>query len=78
MLNIVLWVLQILLGSFIFYSGLLHFAVPSDLLPLQTDWMRFGQAEVRVRAGQPVALRVVNRDGYTHAFDIDEFDVHAI
>ncbi len=38
--------------------------------------MRFRQEEVQVRAGQPVTLRVVNQDGYAHAFDIDEFDLH--
>ena len=38
--------------------------------------MRFRQAEVHVRAGQPVTLRVVNEDGYAHAFDIDAFDIH--
>jgi plastocyanin len=46
-------------------------------LTIQTDGMRFVQAEVRVQAGQPVTLRVVNRDGYAHAFDLDEFDLHA-
>ena len=29
------------------------------------------------KAGQAVALRVVNRDGYAHAFDIDDLDIHA-
>lgn len=38
--------------------------------------MSFVRDEMRVKAGQPVTLRVVNRDGYAHAFDIDEFDVH--
>ncbi len=38
--------------------------------------MRFRQEEVSVKAGQPVTLRVVNQDGYAHAFDIDEFDLH--
>ena len=38
--------------------------------------MHFRQAEVHVRAGQPVTLRLVNEDGYAHAFDIDEFDLH--
>jgi plastocyanin len=44
---------------------------------IKTDGMRFVQDEVRVKAGQPVTLRVVNRDGFAHAFDIDEFDIHA-
>jgi len=38
--------------------------------------MAFGQSEVTVKAGQPVTLRLVNRDGYAHAFDMDEFDIH--
>lgn len=38
--------------------------------------MAFGQSEVTVKAGQPVTLRLVNRDGYTHAFDMDAFDIH--
>lgn len=39
--------------------------------------MNFVRSEVHVRAGQPVTLHVVNRDGYAHAFDVDEFDIHA-
>jgi uncharacterized cupredoxin-like copper-binding protein len=38
--------------------------------------MAFGQSEITVKAGQPVTLRLVNQDGYAHAFDIDEFDIH--
>ncbi|MCO6452651.1 MAG: cupredoxin domain-containing protein [Caldilineales bacterium] len=38
--------------------------------------MRFVRDEVHVPASQPVTLRIVNRDGYAHAFDIDEFDIH--
>jgi uncharacterized cupredoxin-like copper-binding protein len=38
--------------------------------------MAFAQSEITVKAGQPVTLRLVNRDGYSHAFDIDEFDIH--
>ncbi len=44
---------------------------------IRIDGMRFVSDEVRVKAGQPVTLRVVNQDGYAHAFDIDEFDIHA-
>ena len=44
---------------------------------IKTDGMRFVADEVRVKAGQPVTLHVVNRDGYAHAFDIDEFGIHA-
>lgn len=52
-------------------------AAPDGRLLIETDAMRFVQSEVRVKAGQPVALRVVNRDDYAHAFDIDAFDIHA-
>ena len=38
--------------------------------------MAFRQSEITVTAGQPVTLRLVNRDGYAHAFDIDEFNIH--
>ena len=38
--------------------------------------MSFVRDEVHVSAGQPVTLRIVNRDGYTHAFDMDAFDIH--
>lgn len=38
--------------------------------------MSFVRDEVHVPAGQAVTLRIVNRDGYAHAFDIDAFDIH--
>lgn len=38
--------------------------------------MAFGQSEITVTAGQPVTLHLVNRDGYAHAFDMDDFDIH--
>lgn len=38
--------------------------------------MAFQQSEITVKAGQPVTLRLVNQDGYAHAFDMDEFDIH--
>jgi plastocyanin len=37
----------------------------------------FTQKEIRVKAGEQVALRVVNVDAMPHSFDIDELDVHA-
>ncbi len=46
-------------------------------LTIKTEGLRFTEAEVVVRVGQPVTLHVVNQDGYAHAFDIDEFDIHA-
>lgn len=47
-----------------------------DSVTIAMKEMRFRQAEVRVKAGQPVTLRVVNEDGYAHAFDIDAFAIH--
>lgn len=38
--------------------------------------MRFQQTELQVKAGQPITLHLVNQDGYAHAFDLDEFDLH--
>jgi plastocyanin len=38
--------------------------------------MHFVQNEVEVKAGDPVTLHLVNMDGYAHAFDMDEFDIH--
>ena len=38
--------------------------------------MAFEESEITVTAGQPVTLRLVNQDGYAHAFDMDEFDLH--
>jgi plastocyanin len=32
--------------------------------------------EIRVRAGERVALRLENADGVAHSFDVDELDVH--
>jgi len=50
-------------------------ASPGTLTIAMKD-MHFRQGEVHVRAGQPVTLRVVNEDGYAHAFDIDAFAIH--
>jgi len=37
---------------------------------------QYDQPELRVRAGQVIALRLENRDNVGHSFDIDEFNVH--
>lgn len=37
----------------------------------------FSQAEVRVKLGETVALRLENGDSANHSFDIDELNVHA-
>jgi plastocyanin len=41
-----------------------------------TQGYEFAQREIHVRAGQPAMLRVDNRDGAMHSFDLDDFDVH--
>ncbi len=38
--------------------------------------MRFNQNDIQVQAGEPVTLYLSNKDGYAHAFDLDEFDIH--
>jgi uncharacterized cupredoxin-like copper-binding protein len=67
-----LWPALLILAAALAACG----ATPGEIV-IKTDGMRFVRDEARVKAGQPVTLRVVNRDGYTHAFDIDEFDIHA-
>jgi len=51
-------------------------AVASDTLQLTTQDMRFGEAELRVQAGQPVTLELDNLDFYGHSFDVDELNLH--
>lgn len=48
-----------------------------NAITIQTKGMVFDRETLTVKAGQPVSLRVINRDGYAHAFDMDEFDIHA-
>lgn len=43
---------------------------------IKMEAMRFLQEEISVTARQPVTLRLINRDGYAHTFDMDEFDIH--
>ncbi len=55
--------------------------VSSDLLPtlpvVQTANFEFAQKELRVKAGETVALRLDNKDQETHLFEVDEFTIHA-
>lgn len=44
---------------------------------METREFRFKPVELRVQAGQPVALRLMNHDRAPHSFDVDELDVHA-
>jgi uncharacterized cupredoxin-like copper-binding protein len=38
----------------------------------------YNSGEVRVKAGETVALRLENIDGVSHSFDVDELNVHAL
>lgn len=70
----------ILLGSFV-RAGSSTTASPQMVaaLPvLETKGMAFAQREIRVKAGEVVALRLENADSMPHSFDIDEFDIHAL
>lgn len=48
----------------------------SNEATIKIEAMRFLQDEITVEAGQLVTLRLNNKDGYAHAFDLDEFDIH--
>jgi uncharacterized cupredoxin-like copper-binding protein len=45
-------------------------------ITIASSGMIFSVTEARGKVGQEVVLRLVNRDSYAHAFDIDEFNVH--
>jgi cytochrome c oxidase subunit 2 len=51
-------------------------AALAGLPALKTANFVFDQAEIRVKAGETVALRLENGDGVRHSFDVDEFGVH--
>jgi plastocyanin len=51
--------------------------VLGQLPALSAKNFQFGQAEIRVKAGETVALRLENGDPEGHFFDVDELDVHA-
>lgn len=46
-------------------------------ISIRTDGMRFVEDEVHIKAGHAVTLHVVNKDGFAHAFDMDDFDIHS-
>ncbi|HEY3230215.1 MAG TPA: cupredoxin domain-containing protein [Roseiflexaceae bacterium] len=52
-------------------------AALAKLPALKTANFAFDQAEIRVKAGETVALRLENSDTVRHRFDVDEFGVHA-
>jgi plastocyanin len=51
--------------------------VLGQLPALTAKNFEFGQAELRVKAGETVALRLENGDPEIHFFDVDELNVHA-
>jgi uncharacterized cupredoxin-like copper-binding protein len=48
----------------------------AGLPALKTSQLKFDQAEIRVKKGQTVALRLDNADTAPHSFDLDAFNVH--
>lgn len=56
--------------------GLSVSCTPANQVTIRTQSMRFQQTEIQVEVGQPVTLQLINKDGYTHAFDLDELDLH--
>jgi plastocyanin len=51
--------------------------VLGQLPALAAKNFEFDQAEIRVKAGETVALRLENGDSEGHFFDVDELNVHA-
>ena len=51
-------------------------AVSATAIPYTAENMRFGQDELRVKAGEPISFDMQNRDMYAHSFDIDELNWH--
>ena len=74
----------VLFGVVIVRMGLLNRVVGGEVTAVTrpntilytTKEMRFGQSELRVKAGEEITLQLVNYDLYAHSFDIDELDVH--
>ena len=65
------------LTSFILLLLLAACAEPqTSRITLTLQEMGFSQNQIEVSANQPVTLRLNNKDGYAHAFDLDEFDIH--
>lgn len=48
----------------------------NNTLIYTTKAMRFGQTELRIKAGQEITLQLENYDMYPHSFDIDELGLH--
>ena len=48
----------------------------NNTLIYTTKAMRFGQTELRVKAGQEITIQLENYDMYAHSFDIDELGLN--
>jgi uncharacterized cupredoxin-like copper-binding protein len=51
--------------------------VMAGLPTMKAEGFAFGPRTIQVKAGETVALRLVNEDTTAHTFDVDELDVHA-
>jgi nitrite reductase (NO-forming) len=49
---------------------------PTSEVTLKLQDMQFSQSGIQVKVGQSVTLHLINKDGYAHAFDLDELDIH--
>lgn len=67
------WVMLIVFPVLLLAAGC---GANSHTVTLRAQDMRFIRDEIRVRAGQPVTLRLDNRDGFLHSFDQDELGLH--
>lgn len=67
----------ILIVTLLMVSRLAFSRPPGEIL-LRTNGLTFSETELEARAGEPVNLELFNVDGYEHAFEIDEFNVHVL
>jgi uncharacterized cupredoxin-like copper-binding protein len=51
--------------------------VMAGLPYVKAEAFAFGPRTIQVKAGETVALRLLNEDTTAHTFDVDELDVHA-
>lgn len=65
-----------LVASIAILFALMRLASRSNTITLKASGLSFIHTELRVRPGLPVTLKLVNVDGYAHAFDLDELDIH--
>jgi plastocyanin len=48
----------------------------TDTIFIRASGLKYSESEIHVRVGQTVVLELFNTDGYSHAFDVDELDLH--